>query len=123
MKEIRNFGIKVICNYVCSRYPEAVGVVYWKMDNDLVMVCGVSQRGNRASDIVIIDLSGKIFDKERVIEAGTFFKESRLAVDKVINQGICFLHNRAPNDRLQRSICRKVFGTVGEFIEGEPERF
>ena len=56
MQEIENIGIKDICKYICSRYPEAVGVVYLKMDNDLVMICGVCEKGKRASDAVFVDI-------------------------------------------------------------------
>ena len=123
MKEIINISIKDLCDYVCCEYPESVGIVYWILDNDLVMLRGVSVKGEPAGKAVICDASGKVADEERFREAMKYIENFLLAVDKGTEQGICFLDKKVPNDWIKNSIIREVFGTDCDLVVGEQEGF
>ena len=118
-----NISIKDLCDYVCCEYPESVGIVYWILDNDLVILRGVSVKGEPAGNTMIYDASGKVADEERVRKAERFFKDFSFAVDKATAKGICFQEKKVPNDWIKNSICRKVFGENCDLVVGEPEGF
>lgn len=110
MRNETRIGITRTCKYVCDRYPESVGVVYWEMDNDLVVLCGVSIKGQPASDVVIYNASDEPVDEEKIDEAARVFRNPALAVEKATELGICFLNAKIRHNAIKDTIFSAVFG-------------
>jgi len=116
VKETQDYqetAIKNATHILLSKYPEAVGVVYWILDCGCIKMCCVSEKGDPIGGTLLT--SGQsVPGQDTIFVCHKCMVDRGPSSERIVDQGIAWVRPLGKEHR--KLISAKVFGPRSEVI-------